>query len=548
MRGPRLLVALVATALAAAGLAWLAAGRMQTPEERALAREPEQSAVAVPVEERTITDGVVTRADVALDDMREVTAPEELAGLVVTGVLVEAEDDLASGDALAELEGRPLLVLEGDLPAWRELAPGARGPDVAQLQEALADLGFYDGDVDGRYMADTADAVDDWLDAAGFDVAGTPEEVEASLEEAIEAVRSAESALADAELGVDQAKQQAEDSEKDLREARGDARRALRDAESDAERSRQLADDRVEDAKEDLAEAEQALQDAETDQEAAQAESEVADAEDRLTDAQEASAEARREATRAIENAERALEKADRSLRRHLDDDHTREAEQARADARLALEDAEDRRDVMEGQAGARLPAGEVLFLPDLPAQIHAVHARRGETLEGELVTLAGEQVVARASVPPGDAGLIDVGAEAHITEAPDAPIEGSVVSTENGDGDEGSDRVMVEVALADEARALVGDNVRLVIPDQTTGGLVMAVPLGALRTAADGSVSVRLDGHPPTDVPVDVGLRAEGFAEIRPTDDHDLSAGDYVLLADTPSEDSPDGASRDAD
>src|SRR5580658_4716051 len=57
---------------------------------------------------------------------------------------VATGDFVRNGQQLAEIDGQPLFVLAGSVPAWRDLTPGETGPDVAELQTALAKLGYYD--------------------------------------------------------------------------------------------------------------------------------------------------------------------------------------------------------------------------------------------------------------------------------------------------------------------------------------------------------------------------------------------------------------------
>ena len=55
---------------------------------------------------------------------------------------------------------QPLFALTGTVPAWRDLTPGESGPDVTELQKALASLGYYDGgDTAGYFGAATEYAV-----------------------------------------------------------------------------------------------------------------------------------------------------------------------------------------------------------------------------------------------------------------------------------------------------------------------------------------------------------------------------------------------------
>jgi multidrug efflux pump subunit AcrA (membrane-fusion protein) len=73
---------------------------------------------------------------------------------------VAVGDTVRNGRQLAEIDGQPLFALAGPVPAWRDLTPGESGPDVAELQQALARLGYYgDGDTAGYFGSATQYAV-----------------------------------------------------------------------------------------------------------------------------------------------------------------------------------------------------------------------------------------------------------------------------------------------------------------------------------------------------------------------------------------------------
>jgi peptidoglycan hydrolase-like protein with peptidoglycan-binding domain len=73
---------------------------------------------------------------------------------------VAVGDTVRNGRQLAEIDGQPLFALTGTVPAWRDLTPGESGPDVAELQKALAALGYYDdGDTSGYFGSATQYAV-----------------------------------------------------------------------------------------------------------------------------------------------------------------------------------------------------------------------------------------------------------------------------------------------------------------------------------------------------------------------------------------------------
>lgn len=88
---------------------------------------------------------------------------------VVTGVRIAPGDVVSPGSVLFEVDLRPVVVAEGEVPAFRALAQGAEGADVAQLQHLLAELGFYRGEQDGGFGPGTGRAVRGWQDSLGIE-------------------------------------------------------------------------------------------------------------------------------------------------------------------------------------------------------------------------------------------------------------------------------------------------------------------------------------------------------------------------------------------
>lgn len=81
---------------------------------------------------------------------------------------------VAPGQPLYEVDGRAVLLLAGDRPAWRPLEPGMTpGPDVAQLNSGLVTLGIAHGLAGSpRFGAATSAAVRRWQHALGVPVTG----------------------------------------------------------------------------------------------------------------------------------------------------------------------------------------------------------------------------------------------------------------------------------------------------------------------------------------------------------------------------------------
>jgi peptidoglycan hydrolase-like protein with peptidoglycan-binding domain len=84
---------------------------------------------------------------------------------VVTSVGIAAGDSVSVGDVVFAVGLRPVTVGVGTTPMFRDLSLKASGPDVAQVQVLLSELGFYDGEDDGEFGRGTHDAVRRWQKA-----------------------------------------------------------------------------------------------------------------------------------------------------------------------------------------------------------------------------------------------------------------------------------------------------------------------------------------------------------------------------------------------
>jgi peptidoglycan hydrolase-like protein with peptidoglycan-binding domain len=90
-------------------------------------------------------------------------------GVYISGLDVAAGQTISNGEKLAEIDGEPLFALAGGVPAWRDITPGESGPDVAELQKALASLGYYSGgDTPGFFGAATQEAVSEYYEHLGY--------------------------------------------------------------------------------------------------------------------------------------------------------------------------------------------------------------------------------------------------------------------------------------------------------------------------------------------------------------------------------------------
>ncbi|MFI9626304.1 peptidoglycan-binding protein [Streptomyces sp. NPDC052042] len=110
---------------------------------------------------------------------------------------------LTSGQALYELNDKPVTLLYGPVPMFREMKVGDRGSDVLQLERNLRDLGYgsrlY---VDVRYDEDTAAAVKQWQKSLNRDPTGRVGRGDVVFQPGPVKVVSADAALAD-QVGPD---------------------------------------------------------------------------------------------------------------------------------------------------------------------------------------------------------------------------------------------------------------------------------------------------------------------------------------------------------
>lgn len=110
--------------------------------------------------------------DLQLGDT-DVTVPAGANGVVTW--LPAAGAILENGSVVARIDEAPIVVLQGDIPMYRALGGGDEGPDVQQLERALVDLG-YDSDesvtIDEEFTSATESMVERWQESLGMDETG----------------------------------------------------------------------------------------------------------------------------------------------------------------------------------------------------------------------------------------------------------------------------------------------------------------------------------------------------------------------------------------
>lgn len=135
---------LVAVAVVAMIAGLLLGGAVRSPAQQALdTRAPARSIITAPVTTQQASAPLTARGTVAVGQEVTVGPIEASTPLsIVTGVFVKPGAAVKPGDRLIEVSGRPVIVMRGSFGAYRDLHVGDSGPDAAQVNKALAELGL----------------------------------------------------------------------------------------------------------------------------------------------------------------------------------------------------------------------------------------------------------------------------------------------------------------------------------------------------------------------------------------------------------------------
>lgn len=478
-RGNRALWVTAAVAVVAL-VAGLLIGTFVVAGSDARGEAPEPGLVTVPVEFGALTNDVTLRADIGYADAVDVTLEN---GAVVTGQVPEVGSQLSARSIALELAGRPVIVLPGELPAYRTLRLGMSGPDVTQLKQALAAVGIDPGDASSNVFDQaTSDAVGRLYSDSGYPPPPAPEGTEEGYRAAQDAVRAAETQLAEARQQLSNAG--ANPSPVDVQRAQNEinsAQRALDAARASAEPAVRATVPDLED--------QVRLAKLQYDQLWATPD----------TSGQRAAVDA---ASAQVDAAYEGLERARQEIQPYL-------------------------------------PSSEVLYLTQLPRRVDDVKVKRGAVLSGVAMTVSGAELRMTGGAAEADAQLLQVGTEG-VFELPDGTEHVATINEVTPGKDSGSRwQVLMEPAelTPEQIGQLQGTNVRVRIAVGATDGKVLSVPLAALSAGPGGESRVEVVDGDPRDpkaktrlVIVEPGLAVPGAVEVTPVEG-ELSEGDLVVV-----------------
>ena len=154
-------------------LLWVATARLGATDESVAGA---QAATIIPatglVQLRQLRETMILRCRVIASDETHLyweATPEPGIAAVVTSVQVSHGEEVAAGDMAVEVSGRPVIVLPGRFPAYRDLVLDDSGPDVAQMQRALAELGLRAEEPSGVMDAATVRQSDMMYERVGYE-------------------------------------------------------------------------------------------------------------------------------------------------------------------------------------------------------------------------------------------------------------------------------------------------------------------------------------------------------------------------------------------
>ncbi|MFI8102212.1 peptidoglycan-binding protein [Streptomyces sp. NPDC086023] len=521
---------------------------------------PAQGVLTAEVERRVLAETVVMRGTVVAGQSVPV-APQGEGRPVVTRLPFAAGAPVTAGRVVAEVSGRPVVALRGALPVYRDLRPGATGDDVAQLQDALRELGHATGrDPRGHFGPGTKTALAALYRALGYPPLPAAPDGADRVRTARTAVREATWALEDAEAAAAAAKRGAAVPPGGTDGVQAPSPTAARLGAVRPGRGVPETGGRA------TGEPYPGRALAGTALSPAAAAAVIGGTEGAACpgagrpDGPGPSAPGAHPAPHGVPGREEVPAAAPGELAAAPTPGPKPGAgppvstlpgrELARA--RVALAEARAELAAAEAADGPMLPAAEVVFLRAFPARVSGVGATVGSPVTGTLLTLTSGELLVEAYLRDDKHRLLRPGLPVRVSsELTGAEVPGKVtlVAAERSTGTPpdaqapaGEGRLpapAVDLGYRMLVRpdrplpaALTGQDVRLTVEAATTGGPALVVPVTAVSSGADGLTSVTTVNRAGTRHRIEVrtGTTGDGYVEIEPVAPATLQPGARVI------------------
>jgi hypothetical protein len=547
---PRVWIVVVVALIVVAAGGWLLGRHVQSPGQAAArAAPPVPSWITANVEQRVLAQTIISRGDVHPQVSVAVNAPASIEGApVVTAINVKTGDSVSEGTRLLEVSGRPVFVLQGDVPVYRSLKPQMTGSDVAELQASLTRLGCDTTADAGVYAATTKTCVAKLYADAGYAPIPSSATEQSDLTAAQQALADAQAAVDSAQLTLDTASKGPTDAQVLAADT------ALKEAKRNDTDAVAARDTTVKEAQAAVNRAKDALARLQADP--ATNPTDLDNANGDVQTATDALATAKRVGASAVAAAEDAVNVA-QGARNDLDKPADVSAQTlALSQAGTARDRAQATLDQLQGATGPTVPQGEVIFAPSLPARVQQIVTTLGSITSdkgatqadgqpaaagGPLATLAAGNLVVSMTIRTGDQPLVRVGTAVDLLdEQSNTSYPGSIESiaattTTGSDGQAGYGTVIAPATPL--PASLTGANLRVTITAASTQTAALVVPLAAISSSPDGSTNVSVLRHgdatftTPEAVAVKTGISADGFVAVEPAIPGQLDVDDAVVV-----------------
>ncbi|MEM8706349.1 MAG: Calx-beta domain-containing protein [Actinomycetota bacterium] len=120
---------------------------------------------------QTLRDELTLNGELRRDELSTINSPFDGR---VSQVGIDDGDEIAAGEVILSLDGRPAVAANGEFSFYRTLDVGSDGPDVLQLERILFEAGYDPGNIDRLYTEATRAALRNWQIDYGYGGA-TPE-------------------------------------------------------------------------------------------------------------------------------------------------------------------------------------------------------------------------------------------------------------------------------------------------------------------------------------------------------------------------------------